>query len=42
MGLEKGEEKMKSLTELRFWLIGYGLSIKDTDKIIKEIENKKQ
>jgi len=33
---------MKSLTELRFWLIGYGLSIKDVDKIIEEVERKKK
>jgi hypothetical protein len=32
---------MKSLLELRFWLIGYGLSLKDVDKIIAEIEGKK-
>ena len=33
---------MKSLIELRFWLIGYGLSVKDADKIITEIERKKK
>lgn len=31
---------MKNLTELRFWLIGYGLSLKDVDKIINEIKKK--
>lgn len=33
---------MKSLIELSFWLIGYGLSSKDVDKIIAEIERKKK
>jgi hypothetical protein len=33
---------MKTLTELRFWLIGYGLSLKEVDKIIEEIEKRKK
>jgi hypothetical protein len=33
---------MKNLTELRFWLIGYGLSLKDVDRIIAEIEKRKK
>jgi hypothetical protein len=32
---------MENLKDLEFWLIGYGLSIKDVNKIIKEIEKLK-
>jgi hypothetical protein len=31
---------MKSLQELRFWLIGYGLSLKDVDKFMNIIEKR--
>ena len=33
---------MKNLTGLTFWLIGYGLSLKDVDKIIELIERSKK
>jgi hypothetical protein len=33
---------MKNLTELRFWLIGYGLSLKDIDKIMNIIKERKE
>jgi len=33
---------MKSLVELEFWLIGYGLSLKKVKKIIEYIKKNKE